>query len=113
MLRERAGASSSSKSRKREDEKREKELLAQATDADARREALTSGPLSSSLGTGKHINLFEDLEQVHIVAEGRGFNLTVFPFRTPQPRLSQSQRLWRTSGRARRLRLRRWKKASH
>ncbi|KAL5525838.1 hypothetical protein ACEPAG_7175 [Sanghuangporus baumii] len=64
VLRERAGTASSSKSRRREDEKREQELLAQAADPDARREALA--PVSSSisgLGSGKHINLFEDLEQ--------------------------------------------------
>ncbi|EJD06710.1 uncharacterized protein FOMMEDRAFT_165430 [Fomitiporia mediterranea MF3/22] len=65
LLRERAGVSSSnSKSRRREDEKRERELLAQATDSSARREALAPPASSSltSLGSGKHINLFEDLE---------------------------------------------------
>lgn len=67
VLRERAGVGASAKERRREDEKRERELLKQAIDPDARAAAVSSNSSSGALGNGKHINLFEDLEQASLI----------------------------------------------
>ncbi|KAI5119458.1 hypothetical protein M0805_008394, partial [Coniferiporia weirii] len=66
LLRERAGVSS--KSKRKEEQERERELLKQATDPDARREAIAGQSSLTATGGGKHINLFEELEQGSITA---------------------------------------------
>ncbi|KAH8118095.1 hypothetical protein DFH11DRAFT_1572263 [Phellopilus nigrolimitatus] len=63
LLRDRSGGAPSAKSKRKEDDARERELLAQAADPSLRIEAVAGPSSLSALGGGKHINLFEELEQ--------------------------------------------------